>query len=240
MPSATFAFKQFNIRQDRCAMKVGTDAVLLGAWVKTYGVRRILDIGTGTGVIALMLAQKCGAQIDAIDIDEVAVQEARGNAATSPWPERIRVLHQSLQDFAGGTDEKYDLIVSNPPYFSESVTAAEKARAAARHQLLLPFHDLIEGVSKLLTRDGKFCVILPSREGVKFLALAASHGLHLTRFTRVKTTPEKTEKRWLMQFAWQPKPHFSESTLVIEKDSLNEQNYTDEYKELTKEYYLYF
>lgn len=221
-------------------MKVGTDAVLLGAWIKTYGVRRVLDIGTGTGIIALMLAQKSGALIDAIDIDELAVQDARDNSAASPWSDRVHVQQISLQDFAYQNDQQYDLIVSNPPYFSETMTAAEAARAAARHQLHLPFNDLLSAVAKLLARDGKFCVILPSREGVKFLALAATLGLHLTRFTRVKTTPNKTEKRWLMQFAWSPKTQFSESTLIIEKDNLNEQNYTDEYRELTREYYLYF
>jgi tRNA1Val (adenine37-N6)-methyltransferase len=240
MPSNTFIFKQFTIHQGRCAMKVGTDAVLLGSWVKTYGVRRVLDIGTGTGVIALMLAQKSGAWIDAIDIDELAIQDAQENVVSSLWSDRVCVQQIAIQDYQVGADEHYDLIVSNPPYFSETMTAAEVARAAARHQLHLPFNDLLSAVARLLTRDGKFCVILPSREGVKFLALAASFGLHLTRFTRVKTTPYKVEKRWLMQFTWQPKTRFSESTLIIEKDSLNEQHYTDEYRELTKAYYLYF
>ena len=221
-------------------MKVGTDAVLLGAWAKTYGVRRILDIGTGTGVIALMLAQKCGASLDAIEIDEVSCEEARDNVKNSPWSDRIRVHHISLQDFSRMQDERYELIVSNPPYFNDSLPATEESRTKARHTVLLPFSDLVEGASKLLAREGKFCVILPPREGEKFRELAAAKGLHLTRITRVKTTPEKPEKRWLMQFAFTPKPQVSESTLVIEKDNLNAQHYTEEYRELTKEYYLYF
>ncbi|HEU4717675.1 MAG TPA: methyltransferase [Bacteroidia bacterium] len=239
MANNAFAFKKFTIHQDRCAMKVGTDAVLLGAWAKTYGVRNALDIGTGTGVIALMLAQKCGAHIDAIDIDSDAVADAEENAAASPWADRVAVHHLSLQQFTETAEKKYELIVSNPPFFSDSLPASEASRNAARHTVLLPFSDLIASVTKLLARDGKFCVILPSREGEQFRALAESKGLHLTRLTRVRTTPEKAEKRWLMQFAFMQK-HISDSTLVIEKDNLNAQHYTDEYRELTKEYYLYF
>jgi tRNA1Val (adenine37-N6)-methyltransferase len=240
MSNSGFAFKQFSIRQEKCAMKVGTDAVLLGAWAKTYGVRRILDIGTGTGVIALMLAQKSGAAIDAVEIDEASCEEARENVNHSPWPGRVKVHHLSLQDYSKMQDEKYDLIVSNPPYFNDSLPATEESRTKARHTVLLPFSDLVEGTVRLLSKDGKFCVILPPREGEKFREIAASKGLHLTRITRVKTTPEKPEKRWLMQFAFAAKPQISDSTLVIEKDNLNAQHYTDEYRELTKEYYLYF
>lgn len=221
-------------------MKVGTDAVLLGAWAKTYGVRRALDIGTGTGIISLMLAQKCGGTIDAIDIDEVAAGEAKENAANSPWKDRVHVHHISLQDFAKMQDEKYDLVVSNPPYFNDSQTATEASRTKARHTVLLPFPDLIQNASKLLSKEGKFYVILPTKEGELFRELAEAKGLHLRRLTRVKTTPEKPEKRVLMQFGFTGKRQVSESTLVIEKDNLNAQHYTDEYKELTKEYYLYF
>lgn len=222
-------------------MKVGTDAVLLGAWAKTYGVRHILDIGTGSGVIALMLAQRCGAAIDAIDIDEVSLTQAKENAEASPWSDRLRMHHISLQDFTKMQDDQpYELIVSNPPYFNDSLTATEESRTRARHTVLLPFAELISCAAKLLAKDGRFCVILPPREGEQFRALAQPHNLHLTRLTRVKTTPEKKEKRWLMQFAHQAKPQISDSTLVIEKDNKNAQNYTDEYRELTKEYYLYF
>jgi tRNA1Val (adenine37-N6)-methyltransferase len=240
MSSNSFAFKQFTIHQEKCAMKVGTDAVLLGAWAKTYGVRRALDIGTGTGIIALMLAQKCGCTIDAIDIDEVAAGEAKENAANSPWRERVRIHHISLQDFAKMQDEKYDLIVSNPPYFTDAQPATEESRTKARHTVLLPFSDLIHGATKLLSKEGKFYVILPTKEGELFREMAEAKGLHLRRLARVKTTPEKPEKRVLMQFGFTAKPQVSESTLVIEKDNLNAQHYTDEYKELTKEYYLYF
>lgn len=240
MSQNSFAFKQFSVTQDKCAMKVGTDAVLLGAWVKTYGVRKALDIGTGTGVIALMLAQKSGAHIDAIDIDSEAAAEAKDNAKNCPWHERIHVQNISLQDFAKISDETYDLIVSNPPYFNDSLQSTESNRTTARHTVLLSFEDLIHGTKKLLNKEGKLYVILPVREGEQFVQLAASNGLHLRRITRVKSTPDKIEKRWLMQFGFQGKPSISDSTLVIEKDPQVRHSYTDEYKELTKDYYLQF
>jgi len=238
MSSNTFAFKQFTIRQDRCAMKVGTDAVLLGAWVKTYGVRHALDIGTGTGVIALMLAQKSGAEIDAIDIDAEAAEEAAFNVQQSPWKDRVHVYHQSLQEFQSTSEQRYELIVSNPPYFVDSLPAGDAPRTAARHTVYLPYEELIQGAANLLAKDGKFCVILPAKEGVAFQELASQYGLHITRMTKVKTTPEKPEKRLLMQFSATPKAQVSESTLVIEQDGRHQ--YTEEYKELTKEYYLNF
>jgi tRNA1Val (adenine37-N6)-methyltransferase len=240
MSQNTFAFKQFTITQDKCAMKVGTDAVLLGSWVKTYGVRKALDIGTGTGVIALMIAQKCGCEIDAIDIDRDAAEEADLNVQRSPWKDRIHVQHVSLQDFARMADQKYDLIVSNPPYFVGSLQSSEANRTAARHTVLLSFEDLIAGARKLLNKEGKLNVILPVREGEQFIQLAAGQGLHLRRITRVKSTPDKIEKRWLMQFGFQGKPSISDSTLVMEKDPQVRHSYTDEYKELTKDYYLQF
>ena len=240
MSNNSFAFKQFTISQEKCAMKVGTDAVLLGAWAKTYGVRRALDIGTGTGIIALMLAQKCGCTIDAVDIDEVAAGEAKENVSNSPWKDRVHIHHISLQDFVKMQEDKYDLIVSNPPYFTDSQPTTEESRTKARHTVLLPFHDLIYGATKLLSKEGKFYVILPTKEGELFREMAEAKGLHLRRITRVKTTPEKPEKRLLMQFGFTAKSQVSESTLVIEKDNLNAQHYTDEYKELTREYYLYF
>jgi tRNA1Val (adenine37-N6)-methyltransferase len=240
MSAHTFAFKKFTIHQEKCAMKVGTDAVLLGAWAKTYGVRHALDIGTGTGVIALMIAQKCGAQIDAIDVDKISCEEANVNVKGSAWSDRIHVQHISLQDFIRIADGKYELIVTNPPYFIDSLHSSEESRNKARHTVLLPFVDLIHGVKKLLAKEGKFYVILPTKEGEHFRQLAEENGLHLRRITKVKTTPEKTEKRVLMQFGFMPKEKLTESELVIEKDNLNAHHYTEEYKELTKEFYLNF
>lgn len=238
MSNSTFAFKQFVIQQDRCAMKVGTDAVLLGAWVYPNGSKKILDIGTGTGVIALMLAQKSNAQITAIDIDQKAVEQATINFSESIFDKQLKAIHSSLQEFVKVCDEKFDLIVTNPPYFIDSLKSSDTDRSTARHADLLPYEDLILGVKKLLNEKGKFCLILPKNEAILFRELAESKGLHLSKLLRVRTRLDKdTEKRHIMQFEYHPS-EFSESTLVIEKDSRFD--YTEEYKNLTKDYYINF
>jgi len=238
MPNRTFDFKQFSIKQDMCAMKVGTDAVLLGAWANALNTAAILDIGTGTGVIALMLAQRCSAQIDAIDVDQEAYLQAKENIANSKWKERIHAHLVSLQEYSTTAPIKYDLIVSNPPYFEDSTKALQVTRTLARHNDFLPFDQLLKGVVNLLKPTGKFCVILPYKEGEQFRTLAEHNKLYLTQLMRVKTRADKlTEKRWLMQFELS-RDKFSETTLIIEKDERH--SYTEEYKLLTKEYYQAF
>ena len=237
MSNQEFAFKQFNILQSKCAMKVGTDAVLLGSWVNCPNAKTILDIGTGTGIIALMLAQKIGGKIDAIDIDENAFAQAKENITNSKWHERIQVFHTSLQLFSEQNNRKYDLIVSNPPYFVDSSKALEESRTNARHTDQLPYSDLLNGVLKLLNPTGRFYVILPTKESEQFCSLAAEHKLFLTKLTRVITRTDKPEKRLLMRFEF-TKKEFSEDSITIEEDKRH--SYTSEYKELTKDYYLHF
>ncbi len=237
MANQTFAFKQFKINQDKCAMKVGTDAVLLGSWVNTANAKHILDIGTGTGIIALMLAQKSGAKIDAIDIDNNAFIQATENVNESNWKDRIDVQNISLQNFVNESTRKYDLIVSNPPYFVDSSKASEESRTNARHTDQLPYDALLNGVLQLLSPTGKFYVILPTKESELFRDLTQENKLFLTKLTRVVTRADKPEKRWLMRFEFTPRT-FSESSITIEKDERH--SYTDEYKELTKDYYLAF
>lgn len=237
MSNQTFAFKQFKIVQDKCAMKVGTDAVLLGSWVNASNAKTILDIGTGTGIIALMLAQKSSARIDAIDIDLNAFIQATENVNDCTWKDRIEVHHISLQQFAKESDHKYDSIVSNPPYFIDSSKASEESRTNARHTDQLPFKDLLDGVLKLLNPNGKFYVILPTKESELFREDAEKHKLFLTKVTRVITRTDKPEKRLLMRFEFIQRA-FSEDSITIEKDERH--SYTDEYKELTKDYYLAF
>jgi tRNA1Val (adenine37-N6)-methyltransferase len=238
MPSTSFAFKQFIINQDKCAMKVGTDAVLLGAWIIPNGSKRILDVGAGTGVIALMLAQKTDAQIDAIDIDEEAFIQAKQNVSESKFSNQITVTHSSFQEYAKMIDKKYDLIVTNPPYFEQSLKSSDEQRSHARHADVLPFEELLDGVLKLLDEKGKFCLILPTLEAIKFRTLAEKKGLNLSKLLRVKSRIDKdVEKRHLMQFEFKPS-EFSEKTIAIEQDERHQ--YTDEYKELTKDYYLHF
>jgi tRNA1Val (adenine37-N6)-methyltransferase len=238
MPNEHFAFKQFTIHQNKCAMKVGTDAVLLGAWVKPNGAKRILDVGTGTGVIALMLAQRSPALIDAIDIDDTACEQAEENVKLSPWHERVRILHHSLQEYSEETTTRYDLVVSNPPYFLDSSKASGLERTTARHADLLPYQELVDSIIRILDKKGKFCVILPVKEASILREIAKQRGLHLSKLTRVRTRTDKdTEKRHMMQFEFSPSS-FSEDSIAIEKDERHD--YTEEYKELTREYYLGF
>jgi tRNA1Val (adenine37-N6)-methyltransferase len=238
MSNDSFEFKKFKIRQDKCAMRVSTDAVLLGAWVSPNGTRNILDIGTGTGVIALMLAQKSSAIITAIDIDKESTEQARLNVAESIFAEQIDVQHFSFQELVKNSEKKFDLIVTNPPYFIDSLKNSSDTRSIARHTDTLSFDDLISGVKKLLHEKGKFCLILPKNEALLFREKAEGMGLYLSKLLRIRTRMEKdTEKRHLMQFEFK-QSEFSESTLVIEADS--HRNYTEEYKQLTRDYYLNF
>lgn len=238
MPSTSFAFKQFIIKQDKCAMKVGTDSVLLGAWIMPADSKRILDIGSGTGVIALMLAQKTFAKIDAIDIDENAFIQAKQNVSNSEFSKQIIVIHSAFQDYLKIPTEKYNLIVTNPPYFEQSLKSSDEQRSQARHADVLPFEDLIDGVVKLLDEKGKFCLILPTLEALKFRTLAEKKGLNLSKLLRVKSRSDKDiEKRHLMQFEFKPS-EFSEETIAIEQNDRHV--YTPEYKDLTKDYYLNF
>ncbi len=238
MPNTSFAFKQFIIKQDKCAMKVGTDAVLLGAWVLPNGSKHILDIGAGTGVIALMLAQKTEAHIDAIDIDEEAVLQAKQNVLDSKFASQITVTQTSLQHYSKASTQKYNLIVTNPPYFEQSLKSSDEQRSHARHADVLPFEDLLDGVLKLLDEKGKFCLILPTLEAIKFRALAEKRGLHLSKLLRVKSRIDKdSDKRHLMQFEVKP-TEFSENTIAIELEERHQ--YTEDYKDLTKDYYINF
>jgi len=219
-------------------MKVGTDAVLLGAWVFPNGSKHILDIGTGTGVIALMLAQKTQAHIDAIDIDEEAVLQAKQNVLESKFASQISVAQTSLQNYSQTSTQKYNLIVTNPPYFEQSLKSTDEQRSHARHADVLPFEELLDGVLKLLDEKGKFCLILPTLEAEKFRALAEKKGLHLSKLLRVKSKIDKdTDKRHLMQFEVKP-TEFSEKTIAIELSERH--HYTEDYKELTKDYYVNF
>ncbi|BBL07332.1 tRNA1(Val) (adenine(37)-N6)-methyltransferase [Alistipes dispar] len=190
-----FRFKQFAVRQDRCPMKVGTDGVLLGAWAPVLpSDRRVLDIGTGTGLIALMMAQRMPqARIAGVDIDDVS--QARENADASPWGARLEFHRCPVQEFAAGG--AFDLIVSNPPYFVGSLTCPDAGRTAARHAVHLPFEALRDAVLRLLAPGGRFALILPSSEAERFLAVCRD-ALTLVHRTDVRTTPRREAKRALL------------------------------------------
>lgn len=235
MSQNDFRFKQFTVRQDQCAMKVGTDGVLLGAWTKPLNAQKILDIGTGTGLIALMIAQKSEALIDAIDIDEPSTRQATENFALSPWASRLKAVHISIQEFAEITPERYDLIVSNPPYFIGAHPAPSEARNVARHMNeSLTIEELTDCVKKLLKPAGRFCVIFPFMEGMKFLEYAETHGLYANHLTKVKTKSDKTEKRLMMEFELVRKGMIEDELTIQESDD----SYTSQYVELTKDYYI--
>ncbi|GAB6008055.1 tRNA1(Val) (adenine(37)-N6)-methyltransferase [Dysgonomonas reticulitermitis] len=232
MPNPYFKFKQFTIYHDRCAMKVGTDGVLLGAWTDVENIKNTLDIGTGSGLIALMLAQKNrDMSIDAIDIDNNAVEQAGENAMSSPFSSQIRCFNTSLQEYALNCDQKYDLIVSNPPYFEQSLKSPEKNRSAARHTDSLPVDELIRLSSKLLTFDGRLSVIYPFE--YKDYLLQQDY-LFVTRVTNVYPVPDSLPKRVLIEFSKQ-RSSLEENDLLIEK---KRHVYSDEFVSLAKDYYL--
>ncbi|MDE3742504.1 tRNA1(Val) (adenine(37)-N6)-methyltransferase [Maribacter polysaccharolyticus] len=231
-----FKFKQFEIYQDRCAMKIGTDGVLLGAWTSLMNrPQSILDIGTGTGLLALMLAQRSRAEtIDALEIDENAYEQCVGNFEASPWGDRLFCYHAGLDEFTEEIEETYDLIISNPPFHSEEVSSGNVARDLARQNQSLPFEELIDGVSLLLNPNGTFSTIIPFKEERPFLALASHKGLYPERITRVKGTPTSEIKRSLLQFSF-TEGNVDMNELIIEKER---HQYTDDYIALTQDFYL--
>ncbi len=229
-----FRFKQFEVLNDRTAMKVGTDGVLLGAWCPVEGASRALDVGTGCGVIALMVAQRNGqVLIDGIDIDEDAIQEARVNFARSPWHERLTAAKRDFNDM----DEKerhYDLIVSNPPYFTNGVLPTGGARTVARHTASLSYSQLIEGAARLLTDDGLLALITPTDAHSDIVEASAFASLPVRRVTRVIPVEGAPPKRilWLLSRSGIP---YHEETLTIAR---SDGTFTSEYIALTGAFYL--
>lgn len=234
MPNPYFSFKQFTIHHDRCAMKVGTDGVLLGAWANVSAARHILDIGTGTGLIALMMAQRNpDARIIGIDIDEGAVEQARENIANSPWKDRVEAALQNVCTYRPSMS--FDVIVSNPPYFVNSLKCPDNQRNTARHTDSLDFESLISSASRLLSSEGTFSVIIPTDGMEAFLTIALRHGLHLSRRTWVHTKPDADPKRVLLALGKSAEKDCTENHLVIE---LSRHVYSAEYTALTREFYL--
>lgn len=234
--SKPFKFKQFSINQDRCAMKIGTDGVLLGAWASIKNnPTSILDIGSGTGVLSLMLAQRCIADsIEGLEIDEEAYEQCVENFESSPWADRLFCYHAGLDEFIEEIEDPYDLIISNPPFYTEDVSSGNEARDNARQNQSLPFDELLEGVSKLLSSDGVFASIIPFKEESTFIHLANSFGLFPKRILRIKGNASTEIKRSLLEFSFK-EYLISEDELTIE---LERHKYTKEYIALTKDFYL--
>lgn len=244
MSEKAFQFKEFKIEQDRCAMKIGTDGVLLGAWASLeHQPDSILDIGTGTGLIALMLAQRSPALlIDALEIDENAYEQAVDNFEQSQWGDRLFCYHAAFDEFVEEMqdEDKYELIISNPPFYEPPLTppmrenSISSARQNARFYDALPFSELIEGVSKLLHSQGEFNTIIPHKEETNFIALASEFGFFPKKITRVRGNETSAIKRSLLSFSFKNE-QLEENELIIE---ISRHNYTDAYKKLVKDFYL--
>lgn len=231
-----FEFKQFRIEQHKTAMKVGTDGVLLGAWAPVGDAKRILDVGTGTGLIALMLAQRSDSIIDAVEIDEQACGEAKFNFGQSGWRDRLTVFHTDFQSFANGTNGPYDLIVSNPPFFINSLKTRNAALAVARHNDILTFNQLVLGARKLLNSEGRLCIILPSASCIEFRECARLAGFYLRKKTMIIPKSGGVPKRVLMEFGVQPVYPLENAIVVLDENGF----YTAAYKSLTAPFYLAF
>ncbi len=232
-----FQFKQFSVNQDQCAMKVGTDGVLLGAWCPTHNnPKSILDIGTGTGIIALMLAQRTNAkQIDALEIDENAYEQSTDNFENSPWPDRLFCFHAGLDEFIEEPEDEYDLIVSNPPFFAEDFKSTDDGRNLSRFLDAMPFEQLLEAADLLLSENGVLAVIIPFKEEEKFIALATDFELYPIKITHVRGTFTTPIIRSLLAFKRFEMPVLIANEIVIE---ISRHEYTNEYIELTKDFYL--
>jgi tRNA1Val (adenine37-N6)-methyltransferase len=193
-----FRFKQFTIHQDRCALKVGTDAVVFGAWVEYSGAKRILDIGAGTGVLALIAAQRNAvALVHAVEIDDESAEQAAENAAASPWADRIRVHRMDVRRMKA--DAPFDLILCNPPYYSGTAPASGERRRVAKHGAELAFDELLGSVHGLLSLDGRFAVIIPSDREAEFVSLSAAHELFPSRRCLLRYVAHRPPKRVLLE-----------------------------------------
>lgn len=209
--SNDFSLKQFDIKQEHTAMKVGTDGLLLGAWAD--GGKHILDIGTGTGLISLMMAQRFPAAfVDAIDIDADAASQAEENVLHSPFADRVSVRCVSIQNYS--VEKRYDSIVSNPPYFTHSLLSPDAKRTLARHSVALPFDELFQNASRLLSDDGRFSIVVPVDASSQIDTYAAIAGLFLVRRCLVRTTPKKQPRRMLLTFSSNPSPIVEEEGVI--------------------------
>jgi tRNA1Val (adenine37-N6)-methyltransferase len=232
-PNNYFSFKQFIIYQDKSAFKVGTDGVLLGACAEVSEANTILDIGSGTGLVAIMIAQRSNALITTIEPDDESFIQTSMNVEKCKWYDRIRVEHTDLQHFNSG---KFDLVVTNPPYFINSLKSPDDRKSVARHNDSLTSRDILEGALRLMNESGKLQLILPYVEGNIFIAEAAGYGLYCNNVIKIRPLPSSDIRRLILTFSRTRKEPV-EKFLTIEH---GRHEFTEEYKNLTKEFYLRF
>ncbi|TBM05340.1 methyltransferase domain-containing protein [Hafnia paralvei] len=234
-----FTFKQFFVAHDRCEMKVGTDSILLGSWTDISNLDgKILDIGTGSGLLALMLAQRTTdvVQIDAVELDQNAATQAAENFVLSPWANRMRVHTCSLQAFAAQTSERYDLIVSNPPYYPQGVECRNVSRNTARYTSELSHQSLLKHARELATDNGRMAVVLPTDVSVSFIQTAAQEGWFILHYTEIAEFDDRVARRSLMLFGSKPVNQQSDRLVIRDKSS----EYSHDFRLLTKDFYLFF
>ncbi|GAA4246242.1 MULTISPECIES: tRNA1(Val) (adenine(37)-N6)-methyltransferase [Winogradskyella] len=236
MSSLPFKFKEFTVHQDRCAMKIGTDGVLLGAWASIdHNPFSVLDIGAGTGILSLMIAQRSHAEnIEALEIDAEAYEQCSENFENSAWADRLFCYHASLLEFVEEIEDEFDLIICNPPFYSEDYKTDNKTRDLARFNDAMPFEHLIFAAVNLLSETGVFSVIIPYKEEANIIDLASNAGLFLNRSLHVKGNPDTEIKRSLLEFSFQNTAKQT-SNLIIET---SRHQYTEDYINLTKDFYL--
>jgi tRNA1Val (adenine37-N6)-methyltransferase len=235
MANDYFNFRQFTIRQERAAFKVGTDGVLLGASADFAGVKRILDIGTGTGLIAIMAAQRSDAEIVAIEPDRDSFDQANDNVVACKWAGRIKVIHTDLRSFSTENEQKFDSIITNPPYFRDSLRNQDEVKSSTRHTFSLSSGDILEGCKGLMNDEGSLQIILPYEEGTLFIAESGVHGFYCNTIIKVKPNPTGKIIRLIMKFERQKK-RVHEKYLTIETGLRHQ--YTEDYKEVMRDFYL--
>jgi tRNA1Val (adenine37-N6)-methyltransferase len=232
-----FRFKQFSVKDSNCAMKVGTDAVLLGSWVKIENAACILDIGTGSGIIAMMMAQRSNGLIEAVELDKGSFENAKFNFENCLWRERLKVYHLPFSAFAATAQTKYDLVVCNPPYYNNCLKSPSEKVNVSRHTTLLTHNELIAGSKELLISTGKLTVILPTSEFQAFLELATMHQLYCSKKCLIFPKPDKPYHRVLAEFGLQRPVNIESSEITIRDGN---EKYHPDYINLTKDFYIHF
>lgn len=234
--SKPFNFKRFHVFHDKSSMKVGTDAVLLASLVEMSDYKEILDIGSGSGVISLICAQKSVAYISAIDIDANSVEQANENFELSRWNNRLKASEISLQEFAKSANTKFGLLISNPPFFENALKSPIETRNKARHNDTLSSEDILKSARQLLQTNGKLAIILPFTEGEGFISIASSHQFYLQRRIEIQPKPSKIANRLALEFVLSPTESRTEYLIIREEGN----DYTEAYRQVTKDFYLAF